>query len=461
MHAPFFDPAVHAARRARLREALGSTPVLLVSEDPRPRNYAGNPYPFRASSHFLYFVGLSLPSAALLLEGDDATVFCRPKTTADALWHGDVATLDELAERSGCRCRPLSDLADRLRDRDLATVPAVDLATRLAQSRWLARPVDFDALTEADTRLVEAIIALRLVHDEGALAGLRRAAEATAHAHRAGMEITRPGLFEASVRAAMEAELVARDMRTAYGSIVTVEGDVLHADTHHRRLAEGDLLLADVGAEAPDGWAADVTRTWPVTGRFSATQRIVYDVVLAAQKAAIAEVRPGVRYRDVHLAACRSLAENLVALGVLRGDPETCVAEGAVALLFPHGIGHLLGLDVHDMEDLGDRAGYAPGRTRSSQFGLSYLRLDRDLVPGMAVTIEPGFYRVPAILQGAEFRSLADRYLDREELAKFSDVRGIRIEDDVLVTTSDPEVLTAAIPKRPEEVEDAVRGARP
>jgi Xaa-Pro aminopeptidase len=154
--------------------------------------------------------------------------------------------------------------------------------------------------------------------------------------------------------------------------------------------------------------------------------------------------------------ASRVLAEGLVALGVLRGDPHELVADGVHALLFPHGVGHLLGLDVHDMEDLGDRAGYAPGRTRSDQFGLSYLRLDRDLSPGMAVTIEPGIYRVPPILDDPRLRALAGDRLDRARLAQFGDVRGIRIEDDVLVTDGDPEVLTSAIPKEPELVEAAI-----
>ncbi|MFP2913049.1 M24B family metallopeptidase, partial [Pyxidicoccus sp. 3LFB2] len=261
------------------------------------------------------------------------------------------------------------------------------------------------------------------------------------------------GVREAAVRAAMEAEFVSRDVRPAYQPIVTVHGEVLHNLKYHHVLAEGDLLLADVGAESPGGFACDVTRTWPVTGRFSTTQRELYEVVLRAQKASIALVRPGVRYRDVHLAAHREMARGLVALGILRGDVEELVVDGLTALLFPHGIGHLLGLDVHDMEDLGDRAGYAPGRTRVKDFGHRYLRLDRDLEPGMAVTIEPGLYRVPAILEDARLTARAGDRLNREVLARYSDVRGIRIEDDVLVTPEGCEVLTAAIPKEASDVE--------
>jgi Xaa-Pro aminopeptidase len=285
---------------------------------------------------------------------------------------------------------------------------------------------------------------------------MRRAAAATTAAHQAAMHETRAGLREARIRAVMDREIVGRGMTHAYEPIVTVRGEVLHQRAHTNELADGDLLLADVGAESEDGWASDVTRTWPVNGRFSPAQRDFYRVVLDAQKEAIGAVKPGVRYRDVHLAASRALARGLVDLRVLVGDPEELVADGVHALLFPHGIGHLLGLDVHDMEDLGDRAGYARGRARASQFGLSYLRLDRDLEPGMAVTIEPGLYRVPAILADPKLRALAKGRLDFDRLEAFADVRGIRIEDDVLVTDVGCEVLTAQIPKELDDVEEVV-----
>jgi Xaa-Pro aminopeptidase len=275
------------------------------------------------------------------------------------------------------------------------------------------------------------------------------------------MRATRPGLKEAEIVAAMDAVIVRAGCAHAYLPIVTREGEVLHDERHHRTLESGDLLLADVGAETPGGWASDVTRTWPASGKFSATQRSLYEVVLAAQRAAIAAVRPGVRYLDVHRAAGKKLLEGLIALGVFRGDLEDLYARGAAALFFPHGIGHLLGLDVHDMEDLGDRAGYAPGRQRAKEFGLRALRLDRDLVPGMVVTIEPGLYQVPSILDDAALTRVAGDRLDRKKLAAFADVRGIRIEDDVLVTETGRLVLTEAIPKTLDAVEAAVGAGAP
>jgi Xaa-Pro aminopeptidase len=320
-------------------------------------------------------------------------------------------------------------------------------------ARALGRDVEQLGRDETiDGPLLEALVALRLCHDQAALHELRRAAELSVDAHLTGMRATRAGLREHSVVAAMEGVLGAAGFTTAYGSIVTTHGEVLHDQT----LRDGDLLLADVGAETGAGYAADVTRTWPVSGRFSATQREIYQLVLEAQRAALREVRPGARYRDVHLAAAAALCRCLVDVGVLRGDPEGLLERGAHALFMPHGIGHLLGLDVHDMEDLGDRAGYAPGRTRAAQFGLSYLRLDRDLAPGMLVTIEPGFYQVPFLLREPERVGLDGSVIDRERLAQFADVRGIRIEDDVLVTAAGHEVLTARLPKEPGAIEAAV-----
>jgi Xaa-Pro aminopeptidase len=235
---------------------------------------------------------------------------------------------------------------------------------------------------------------------------------------------------------------------------VSVHGEVLHNDSHHNAVAPGDLLLADVGGETPEGWAADITRVWPISGRFSPTQRALYDVVLASQRAAIAAVKPGASYRGVHETAKRVLVEGLVALGIFRGSVDGLLERGAAAVFFPHGVGHLLGLDVHDMEDLGDRAGYAPGRARSTRFGDCFLRLDRELAPGMAVTIEPGFYQVPGILRDETLCGpfVRDGSLSRERLAQFADVRGIRIEDDVLCTPTGPVVLSASIPKAPDDV---------
>lgn len=445
-------PTLLRHRRQRLASQI-DCPVILWSGRATARNFPANVYPFRANSHFLYFAGLPLMDAAIHLQAGKLTLFIEETTPELALWDGPTPSRADLAAAMGAEAAyPLADLPQWAQE--AATLPVQDAATQRQQIETLGRPVGGTPETNSvDQRLAEAVVSLRLSHDAGAIAAIRQAADVSVHAHAAGMIATLAASTEAAVRAAMEQIIMAQGMTCAYNSIVTVHGEVLHNKSYDHALQPGDLLLADVGAEAPSGWASDITRTWPVSGRFSATQREIYEVVLAAHDACIAQAKPKVEYRDLHWLACHTLTEGLVRLGILQGNPEDLVAQDAHALFFPHGVGHLLGLDVHDMEDLGDLAGYAPGRTRSSRFGAQFLRLDRPLQPGMVVTIEPGFYQVPGILQDPQ---KCDRYrhlVDWDRLADFSDVRGIRIEDDILITETGCEVITADLPTRVDEIE--------
>jgi Xaa-Pro aminopeptidase len=441
-------------RRQKLADLI-EVPVVLWSGGSASRNFAANVFPFRASSHFLYFAGLPIENAAIRLESGTLTLFVDESSLASALWHGASPTRDEIAAEIGADAAyPLSALADRTAD--ATTVAVQDSQTRLKQAELLDRTISSANPQRIDLDLAKAIVTLRLIHDEAALEEIRKAVAVTVNAHQTGMSATLNATVEADIRAAMERVIMANDMTCAYGSIVTVHGEVLHNDRYHHPVRPTDLLLADVGAETSTGWASDVTRTWATSGKFSPTQRDLYNVVLAAHDACIAAIRPGVEYRDIHLLAGHTIAEGLVDLGILRGQPADLVEMDAHALFFPHGVGHILGLDVHDMEDLGDLAGYESGRTRSQRFGLGYLRLDRPLRSGMVVTIEPGFYQVPAILQDSERRETYRDVVNWDRLAEFSDVRGIRIEDDVLVTDTGSEVLTAALPTSVDEIEQLV-----
>jgi len=455
-------------RRTRLSRALAPSCALIASGQRRSKNYPANTFPFRADSHFLYLVGQSIPGAALLLGGNEPELFVPPTSSDDVIWTGPTLDEDELGAKLELPVRPLPDLPDRLRDlRDMHTEVATVSPNEEATAEWLTRTLGRRiearrgaALADgsADARLADALIDLRLPHDEAAVAQLSHAAIVTHGAHVAGMEATRPGIYEAEVSAAMVGAIMKAGLTVSYEPIVTVHGEVLHNETHHNQVAAGDLVLADVGAETPEGFAGDVTRVWPANGRFSATQRAIYDLVLDTQQHAISLVRPGMRYRSIHEGAARRMLAGLVDLGIFRGSVDGLAERGAHALFFPHGVGHLLGVDVHDMEDLGDRAGYAPGRARPVRFGDCYLRLDRDLKRGMAVTIEPGFYRIPALLEDQELTAPFEADLDRDTLARFSDVRGIRIEDDVLVTDDGAQVLTSHIPKEAAAVEQLVAG---
>lgn len=451
MTLPLIDTLRH--RRQRLADLI-DFPAILWAGNSSPRNFPANVFPFRASSHFLYFAGLPLPNAAIRLEAGKLELFIDDPKPSSALWHGVTPSRDEIALQIGADAAyPMAELAYRVEG--AATIAVQDAATWTSQTQIFDRMVLPQLPPQGiDLELAKAVIKLRLTHDEGALTELRSAAAVSVKAHEAGMAAVKTALTEAEVRAAMESVIIANNMKTSYNSIVTVHGEVLHNEEYHHSIQPGDLLLADVGAETPNGWAADITRTFPVSGKFSSTQLDIYNVVLAAHDACIAAIRPGVEYADIHLLACKTIASGLVDLGILQGKPDDLVAKDVHAVFFPHGIGHLLGLDVHDMEDLGDLAGYEEGRERSGRFGLGYLRLSRPLRPGMLVTIEPGFYLVPAILNSA--REQYQYLINWERLEQFADVRGIRIEDDVLVTDTSADVLTKALPTTAVDIETLV-----
>jgi len=449
-------PETYQNRRAHLAATL-SRPLILFAGHARPRQIRTMAYPFRAGSHYLYFGGPPMEGAALLVEpgsdGADGTTLIRPaRTFDDAVWVGPGPDDGQIAAAAGVRVSAVADvdqLASQLEKRDAAYLSPPCSPTEA----WAVKL----GLKEANTQEWSAIVDLRLIKDKHEMTALRRAAELGVQAHRAAMAATAPGGTEAKVAAALIESLTAAGGDFSFSPIVTVRGEILHCEKYPNRLEEGQLLLVDAGAEEPGGYASDITRTYPVNGKFDAMQRQLYDTALRAERAAIAACVPGKRYREIHDLAAEVICRGLVEAGILRGDPADLTTRKAHTLFFSHGVGHLLGLDVHDIEDFGDIAGYATGRTRRDAFGDKFLRFDRDLEPGMVVTIEPGVYIVPEIWANEDLirpyadvvnRPIVDALLGR----RFG---GIRIEDDVHVRAEGegPEVLTETLPATPDELE--------
>lgn len=441
------------ARRHRLVKQFDGV-VLLFAGDRLSRNFRANQYHFRASSHFLYFAGLPLAGAVLFLEGDRHVLFMDFPTAEDALWHGEFTQKEELQiSLQVDQILAKSELKKYVMG--AATIPLVDPYQRLCQSQIVGRELsEPNHLAGRDQQLAEAVISCRLTHDAEAIAQIQSAIDISIQAHQQGIKTAVRANNEAVVRGAIEGYILGSQMSCAYNSIVTTHGDVLHNEHSFQAFQEGDLLLVDAGAETPYGWAADLTRTYPINGRFSATQRDIYEVVLAAHDQAIAALKPDVEYRDIHWLAAKILTEGLVNLGILRGQVEDLLAQDVHALFFPHGIGHLLGLDVHDMEDLGDLAGYSPGRTRGDRVGECFLRLNRPLKTNMIVTIEPGFYQIPALLKNAQKQEKYKKIVHWEKLTQFADVRGIRIEDDILITPNGSKNLSENLATRTATIEN-------
>jgi Xaa-Pro aminopeptidase len=462
----------HKRRRQQFLDAI-ETPVLLMAGNWISRNYPANWSPFRADSTFLFFFPDPEPNAAALFDPKDGsvTLFLDERTDEDALWHGPVPSFADVKKALGVTAvEKRADLAAVVRKkvgkRRLRGLAVSDPRATQAAAQLTGEDLDFGTPAKvADPELVRVIARLRIHREPEELAEMRACAAVTRVAHQLAMAHTRPGTTEQVLAGHVEGAFARGGCVPAYNTILSVRGEVLHNHSHQHLLLDTDLVLCDAGAENRSGYCADVTRTWPVNGRFAAEARDVYDVVLAAEKAAIEAVRPGVRYRDIHLLAARVLTEGLVQMKLMRGDPDTLVEAGAHAMFFPHGTGHLLGLDVHDLETFGDQVAYAKGRERSPQFGTKWLRLDLDLEPGMCFTIEPGIYFVPAILRNAEFRkrfrgqvdfARAETFLSMHSLRGFG---GIRIEDDVHCTETGAEVLTAGIPKERAAVEALVGSA--
>lgn len=459
-----FPPETFADRRATLAEAVGSGLIVLLGNRPAAMNYAANHYPFRQDGTFLYYTGLDAPHLALTLDAEtgEATLYGPEPTMDDAVWEGSVTPLSNTAEASAIARTAFSDdLAETVRravsaGREVHTLPAY----RSAQASRLATLLgDRPETVKPSERLIEAVIVQRLVKTDSEVEQIEVAIGIAAEMHRRAMQMAQPGTTELEVAAEMERIARMHGGYTSFPVILTRRGEVLHNRPTHAALAEGDLMLADGGAHAPHSrYTSDITRTVPVGGRFSERQRAAYSVVLRAQEEAIEACRPGQSFREVHDLAARTLVEGLVDLGLMKGDPDEAVAAGAHALFFPHGLGHPMGLDVHDMEALGeDRVGYGDEAARSNQFGTAFLRFGRPLREGHVMTVEPGFYVIGPLLEQWRAEGTCRDFLDFDAIRPWVGFGGIRIEDDVLITAAGPRVLGPGIPKQPGEVEAVVR----
>lgn len=441
------DPTIHAGRRAELSRRVNGHPVLLMGNGLRASNLPMNTVPFRQDSSFLYFTGCDIPNAAALIEGSGrTTLFLPAPADDDALWHGPMPGLAELGAAHGVDdVAPAETIATAISGQELVLAVG-DEGRNQTATALTGRPLRFGA-DFGDDVLVDAVIGMRRAKTPRELDEMRSAAARTVAAHKAVMRATRPGVTERALAALFRAVLESGGLGLGYGIILTQRGEVLHNFHHTGTLASGRLLLLDGGGEMPTGYGVDVTRTYPVNGTFSARQRAAYEATLEAQQASIALCRPGVRYREVHDASSLVLARFLADEGLIRVSPEDAVATGAHALFFPHGVGHHLGMDVHDLENFGDRPSYPAGRSRSEQFGTCYLRLDLPLEAGWVVTVEPGFYVVPAILNDPALRARFANAVDFDKAEGWVGFGGIRIEDDIAITDGEPENLTAAAPK--------------
>ena len=449
--------ALYAERRRRLTARLSDHPVILANGWERLRN-PSNTFNFRGESHVIYLAGQLPPGAFLTLHGGDVRVYLEPISVEDAVWSGPGESWTVLEGLHEAVVHPLSELdgyVEELGTDNWASLPVQDPRAQSFLCRMLKRTPDING-DERDKRLAEALVECRLINDAASIAELRCAGCLSVEAHLAGMRAVKAGRDECDVLAAMMRILNRAGASVSFAPIITMAGERLHQPRVGGTLRDGALLLVDFGAETASGWAGDITNTWPIAGKFTKEQRAVFDIVVSAYNECVSMLKPGRRYLDVHMRAAEVLAEGLKDLGILRGSVSELLERDAHAFFFPHGIGHLMGLDVHDMEDLGDLAGYQKGRTRSKRFGLNCLRLDRDLCQGMVMTVEPGLYFIPELLDNPKIHAEYGDCIDWEKVELYRGVRGIRFERDHLITADGSECLTPGLPADAAEIEAAM-----
>ena len=460
-----FEKTVYSSRRKSLVSLMADTApegkrgiALFLGNVDAPAQYKSNGYKFRQDSTWLYYFGIAEPRFAAILDLDSGaeTIYSDDFEIDDIIWTGPMPSVASLAAGVGVAAS--------------APYAALDEAVRAAKAQ--DRPVHFIppsryyntmklhalGLTTPSVALIRAIVSMRLVKEEREIALLDAACDLGQQMHTIARDAIRVGVVEQDIVGKMEGFALAKGWGVSFPTILTQHGEIFHNHSHDCVIEPGRLLVIDAGVESNESYASDFTRTYPTGGRFTRQQREIYTLVYECNEAAFGMIRPGVAYRDVHLAVARQMLEGLKGLGLVRGDVDEMVAAGVAGLFMPHGLGHNMGLDVHDMEDLGeDLVGYDDDQRRSPQLGLGSLRMARRLRPGNVITDEPGIYFIPALIEKWKSEGTNAAFVNFSKLEAYYNFGGIRLEDDVLVTAEGARRLGPnRLPIAPDAVEAAM-----
>ena len=457
-----FDDRVYTKRRRSLIEKLDSGLIVLMGNSYVGMNYKDNTYHFRQDSSFLYFFGIDQENLVGIIDIDDqsAEIYGDELSVEYIVWMGPQKTIKAKAQDAGVtKTFPYQNISGRIKEalskgRKIHYLPPYRSANTLKLAKWLERGHE-DIPSGASLPLIQSIVDLRSYKSEGEIAQMELALEATKEMHEIAMRHAKEGIKESYLTGLVEWQATASGGGLAYPIILTVNGQTLHNHYHGNELKEGQLVLGDFGAETSMHYAGDITRTFPVSKKFTSKQKDIYSIVLKAEKESIAALKPGVLYRDLHLNAAKIILEGLKDLGLVKGNIQDAMQAGAYGLFFPHGLGHMIGLDVHDMEDLGEQyVGYRKGLERSSQFGLKSLRFAKELEKDFVLTVEPGIYFIPELIQKWKAEKLCVEYINFDKLTEYLAFGGIRIEDNCLITKDGQKTLGPYIPKEIEEIEN-------
>lgn len=456
-----FKSDVYVKRRDELRKKMKTGLALFIGNVESPMNYPANTYHFRQDSDFLYFFGLDLPGFAGLMDLDSGTdkIFGNEVDIDDIVWMGPQPLVKELARKCGVTSiAPMAKLEEVIKDavskrRRVHFLPPYRGETKMTLGSLLKEnPCKMKTL--ASTDLVKAVVSMRSIKEKVEIDEIEKAVDIAYAMHVTAMKMCKPGVTEQDIFGTIEGIALAKGGGTSFPIILSINGQTLHNHAHSNLLKKGRMMVTDAGAETNLHYASDITRTTPVGGKFSDIQKDIYEIVLNANTDAIKATRPGLSNRDLHLRACKNIASGLKELGLMKGETDEAVAAGAHALFMPHGLGHMMGLDVHDMEALGENyIGYNDEVKRSDQFGLAFLRFALPYKPGHVFTIEPGCYFIPELIEKWKSEKKFPEFINYSKIDKYMSIGGIRIEDNVLITEKGHKLLGKPIPKTVKEIE--------
>jgi len=456
-----FNSKTYLQRRSELKKKIKNGLILFLGNNEAPMNYTDNTYHFRQDSTFLYYFGLDRPELAAIIDVDEdkEIVFGNDFTIDMIVWMGPQPTIKQQAAKCGVKItKPLGDLSEICNSavkqgRKIHFIPQYRHDNILTINKLLGisphKVNDYASMV-----LIKAIAEQRLVKTKEEIDEIEKAVNIAYEMHTSAMRFTKPGMFEREVAGFIEGLAFSLGSGLSFPPIFSRNVQTLHNHYYGNKLKDGDLVVNDSGAEAASHYTSDITRTFPVNGKFTPIQKFIYEIVLAANMTAIKEIKPKQNYKSIHLKAAEVITDGLKALGVMKGNTKDAVDAGAHALFFPHGLGHLMGLDVHDMENYGENNfGYDEKTKRSTQFGLKSLRYARPLFPGVVLTVEPGIYFIPELIDKWQSEKKFTEFINYAKVNQYRNFSGVRIEDDIVVTNNGCRVLGKPIPKTVDEVE--------
>jgi Xaa-Pro aminopeptidase len=456
-----FKSEVYIKRREELHKKLKTGIALFISNLEAPMNYPDNTYHFRQDSDFLYFFGIDLPGFVGLMDFDSGKdrIFGNDYDMDDIIWMGPQPTVKELALKCGISDTALmSKLMDAIKDvqlkkRKIHFLPPYRGETKMKLGALLKEnPCQMKTLASVD--LIKAVISMRSIKEKIEIEEIEKAEDIAYEMHVNAMRMCKQGAREQDIFGAIEGIALAKGWGTSFPIILSINGQTLHNHSHGNILTKGKMMVCDAGAETNLHYASDITRTTPVGGKFNDKQKDIYEIVLKANTEAIKATRPGMSNRDLHFMACKIITTEMKNLGLMKGDVDEAVIAGAHALFMPHGLGHMMGLDVHDMEALGENfIGYNDDVKRSEQFGTAFLRFALPYKPGHVFTVEPGCYFIPELIEKWKAEGKLKEFINYSKIDAYMSIGGIRIEDNVLITEKGHKVLGKPIPKTIKEIE--------